>query len=84
MIDLNAALADLEQDGHVRLYHAKTEGFWTCGVFPNEYGSKAVHISAAETPESAVLTCQAVKANKAARERLGALLTPLAPRGWGR
>lgn len=84
MIDLNAALAELEQDGRVRLYHAPSADFWTCGVFPADHGSRAAYSHVARTPEEAIRLCLAEKANKAARERLGALLTPLAPRGWGR
>lgn len=85
MIDLNAALADLEADGHVRLYHAQKAGFWTCSVFAADYvGSEVVHYGVAQTAEDAIRVCLAVKANKAARSRLEAALRPFQPRGWGR
>lgn len=84
MIDLNAAMVDLETVGRVRLYHAENADIWCCAVHPNDYGSKADLWGTAETPEGAIRACVAHKANLAARERLGAILARYAPRGWGR
>lgn len=68
MIDLNAAMEELEADGsHVRLYHAKKLGMWVAQTFDDEPFTKATAHGTGDSPEEALERLRMIR-GKAAQE----------------